>query len=398
MTSSLEPPLSFLRWIQARLVIFLLAVSNVFLSLCALIFWPFPQPSNPQKILIFRIGNIGDTVCALPAMYAIRRAYPLARISLLTSSGMEGLPGAKDFLSEVNWIDEIISYSSKEIATFKGKLALINDLRVADYDLWINLSMELSTIGRELRDLVFTRLVGPKWARGWRINKILWGVQAQSQYLCFPNEVDRMNSVVTQLGFKAFPVEFGLPANEATWFQVDRILPPQFMQMGFVVIAPGCKRPANQWPTANFIRVGKFLNQHGLGVVLIGGPSDASECESIADRVGGLSISLASKISLPESIEVLRRSKLTVCVDSGIQHLSSAVGVPTLSLFSSVDITGKWFPYGAKNIVLQHWTPCNTCFLQECPFDNLCMSSIKVELVEMHLLSMLHLSESSIEI
>ena len=170
------------------------------------------------------------------------------------------------------------------------------------------------------------------------------------------------------------------------------------MQMGFVVIAPGCKRPANQWPTANFIRVGKFLNQHGLGVVLIGGPSDASECESIADRVGGLSISLASKISLPESIEVLRRSKLTVCVDSGIQHLSSAVGVPTLSLFSSVDIKGKWFPYGAKNIVLQHWTPCNTCFLQECPFDNLCMSSIKVELVEMHLLSMLHLSESSIEI
>jgi heptosyltransferase-2 len=144
-----------------------------------------------------------------------------------------------------------------------------------------------------------------------------------------------------------------------------------------VALAPGCRHSVKRWPAERFAAVGKFLDGHGIGVVLLGGASESRECEQIARIIGPNALSLAGRLSLPEAMEVLRRSRLTVCVDSGLQHVASAVGTPTVSLFSFWDMRGKWVPHGGRNIVLQRWVPCHTCFLDECPHDNRCMKAIE---------------------
>lgn len=378
MPENFTPSSSYWKRFLAALVSLALKLVNNGLALCALLLWSHKRPRDSKRVLIYRIGNIGDLVCALPALRAVRRAYPDAHLTLLTSSGCATLPGAKDLLPEVAWIDEILNYGREDIGTVQDQWRLAMTLRRRRYDVWVHLPMELTTVRRELRDMGFAWLCGPRWARGWGINTLRWAVQAQSQYMQFPPEVDRLNTIVGRVGFANSPVEFGLPRTEAVQSRVD-VLMPQIGASESVAIAPGCKRSTNRWPTERFAMVGAFLVQQGVRVVMLGGASDTPECEAIASAIGPQALSLAGQLSLPESIEVLRRCRLAVCVDSGVQHLASAVGTPTVSLFSFWQMPGKWTPYGPNNVVLQRWVPCHTCLLAECPHGNRCMKAIEAD-------------------
>src|SRR5271166_4941818 len=99
--------------------------------------WPRRRPVDAQRVCIYRIGNIGDTACAIPAMHAIRRAYPAARLTLVTSPGKAGSIGARELLDGVSWIDEMVVYHAEDIAAVRGRIELIRNLRARRFDVWI---------------------------------------------------------------------------------------------------------------------------------------------------------------------------------------------------------------------------------------------------------------------
>src|SRR4030067_3579101 len=80
---------------------------NGVLSLLQALLWLRSMPRNPKKICIHRVGQIGDILCAIPAIKAIRKAYPEAEITLLTSPGEEGNPGAAELLKGAKWINHL---------------------------------------------------------------------------------------------------------------------------------------------------------------------------------------------------------------------------------------------------------------------------------------------------
>ena len=69
---------------------------NLALRVCEAVFF-FRRVESPKKILVFKVGNIGDIICAIPSFIAIRKNYPEAEITLLTSPGVKGIPGASSF-------------------------------------------------------------------------------------------------------------------------------------------------------------------------------------------------------------------------------------------------------------------------------------------------------------
>jgi ADP-heptose:LPS heptosyltransferase len=378
-SSTYKPRITRAGRLQANFIALAYRTLNGVLLLCAYVLWPTRRPQKVQRILIYRIGNIGDITCALPAMQAVRRTFSNAQLTLLTSPGPAALPSAKDLLKEVDWIDRIITYYPTDIADRKGRWALLKDLRQRRFDIWINLSASAPNLNllRELRDMLFARLVGPRWARGWMIDTITWGAQAQSAYLNFPGEVDRLLMIVGRAGINPQPVCFGLAPIPAAINTLDQVL-KDHGHRGWVAIAPGCKRSTNRWPDDRFTEVARYLTSKGFAVLVLGGPGDTVLGERIICAAGTSSVNLAGKLTLTETIEALRRCRLAVCVDSGIQHLASAVGTPALSLFSFWQMRGKWRPYGDKNVVIQKWVSCHTCLLNECPYENRCMSDIKV--------------------
>ncbi len=92
------------RYYQACFVAILYVLTNTLLRGLRIILWPRRKPSDPKRICIYRIGFIGDTVVALPAMHAIRAAYPRAHLTLLTSPVDGKYPGANEDIVEFRLI------------------------------------------------------------------------------------------------------------------------------------------------------------------------------------------------------------------------------------------------------------------------------------------------------
>jgi ADP-heptose:LPS heptosyltransferase len=354
-------------------------LANALIALVRWCFWPGRRPLAAQNVCIYRIGNLGDVLCALPAMQAIRDAYPQARLTLLTSAGKRGMPGARELLNGAPWLDELIVYHLEDMATRRQRLNYFQGLRRRKFDVWIELSPNLITLRVVFRNMLAARLAGPRWAGGWTFSTIRWAARAQSEYKIVPNEVTRLVRVMERCGIRTAEPRFPLPLTGQHALAVDAAL-KDFVPPGTapVAIAPGAKRPTNRWPLERYAEVARALAEQGFFVLFLGGPGEQEACQDMASRMGSRALSLAGRLSPLESCEALRRCAFVVCNDSGVQHMAAAVSTPCVSIFSRQDQRGKWRPYGSQHIVLQKDVPCHTCFLKECPHDNLCVKRVEV--------------------
>jgi ADP-heptose:LPS heptosyltransferase len=358
-----------LRWLGNRVI----AVLRIAL-------WPRRRPTRAARICVYRIGAIGDLVCATPALFAIRRAYPDAHLTLLTTAGKYGHSlHATDLLDGVGWIDEIIVYDLDEIGSIAGRLELGARLRANHFDLWFDLTLERARFSRILRDMLFARLLGVRWAFGWRLDHFDFAARAEAEVKEFPDEVERLAATLHSCGIGDATIFPPIPGDAAPDL-------PQRLLGDFgtdcrplIAIAPGARRPCNLWPTQRFVAVARSLRARGVAVALLGGADDRPMCEEIASGCGSDVINLAGNLSIGQSRAMLHRCDLLICVDSGPQHLAASVGTPCVALFSQRNPRRRWYPHGSRHRVLEGAVECHTCLLDVCPRDNLCMKQITVD-------------------
>ncbi|MGB6553638.1 MAG: glycosyltransferase family 9 protein [Candidatus Binataceae bacterium] len=367
---------------QVRLALALKAIANLMIVLLRRCLWRSLRPSAPGRVCIYRIGNLGDTACAIPAMRAIRLAFPRAHLTLVTSPGRTGMPGASELLRGVSWLDEIVVYHSKDVAGPRAQLRWISAMRARNFDAWIELPPVDAPLRMLVRNMFAAWMSGAGWGFGWRYDRMRLFARAQSELGEFPNETARLAGLLATGGFAAPAAQnpsenSSLETSDAERAAVDQILAGmRLADASFVALAPGAKAPANRWPAERFIEVGRELAARGIRVVVLGGAGEAGLCETIVTAIGTDARSVAGRTTVRESCELLRRCALLVCNDSGVQHLASLVGTPCVSIFSSRDFPGRWFPVAERSVVLRKWVPCHTCFCTECPYDNRCINSV----------------------
>jgi len=356
------------------------ASANAILNGAARCAWPRRRPLDAERVCIYRIGNIGDTACAIPAMHAIRRAYPVAHLTLVTSPGKLGSVGARELLDGVSWLDEIVVYHAEDIATARGRLALVSQLRARNFDVWIELPAVAASLSTSFRNLMVARSAGVRWGFGWRYEP-RFAARAQSTFIDFPDEVARLLEIVRAAGFAADESDFPLELSDSTRRTVTALLDQAGLADSerLIAFAPGAKLEPNRWPGDRFIEVGRNLAERGYSIVVLGGGSDAPMCERIAKAIGRNAASLAGKTTVRESCEMLARCGMLICNDSGVQHLAAAVGTPCVSLFTRREFPGMWWPHGPQHEVLLKDVECHTCFLDACPYDNKCIKAIGVD-------------------
>ncbi len=369
--------------LQVRLALALKTIANLVLVLFRRCLWQSLRPFAPSRVCIYRIGNLGDVACAIPAMRAIRLAFPRAHLTLVTSPGRTGMPGASELLRGVAWLDEIVVYHSDDVAGPRAQLRWISAMRARKFDAWIELPPVDAPLRMLVRNMFAAWMSGAGWGFGWRYDRMRLFARAQSELIEFPNETARLAALLAAGGFAAptaqNPLEnSAVETSDAERAAVDQILAGMGLEGGasLVALAPGAKAPANRWPAERFIEVGRELAARGTCVVVLGGAGEAGLCERIATAIGTDARSLAGRATVRESCEVLRRCALLVCNDSGVQHLASLIGTPCVSIFSCREFPGRWFPAAKRSVVLRKWVPCHTCYLTECPYDNRCINSV----------------------
>jgi len=335
-------------------------------------------PKNIKRILVLRIGDIGDTICAVPAMVQIKANFPAAKITLLTATSGYGKIGANELVRGAEFLDKLIIYSKEEIRTLKGKHDLFRRVKNEKADLFIELPQDLTKFSAEIRNLIFAKLIGAKYAFGFTVSTLRIFKKLQSRHLTFDTEVRRLLKILKREKLKIDEARFPLPISEIDQIAVNRFL-AQTDKNRLVAINPGAKSERNIWPLERFAAVGRYLaGKRDISIMIIGGSKERESAEKLKNAIGEKSVNAAGKLEPLQTIELLKRCELLISNDTSAIHMAAAVGTPIIGIYAAWQLKGKWFPSSPENIILRKEPVCHTCYAEYCG-NKTCLNMIKTE-------------------
>jgi len=325
--------------------------------------------SSTKKILVFRMGSIGDTVVALPAFHLIRQTYPNHQIYLLTNEPISGKAApAMTLLEGAGLCDGSLAYPSNS-RDYSQLSALRQEIRSHNFETAVHLFTDLGRGWlRSWRDCLFLRSCGIRHVLGW---PPLWPPKPAWQS---PGVMERQSvGLVCKLhrlgqsdinNLSAW--ELHLRANEKEMAAL--LLQEGDISQPFMVASIGTKALAKDWGDDNWMRVLAqiYSSRPDIGLVLIGAADEQERSENIRRQWSGKSLNLCGRCEPRISAAVLAQASLFVGHDSGPMHLAAAMGIPVVAIFSWHNAPGYWFPGSADWPQIQifypplpegHWHP-----------------------------------------
>ncbi len=322
------------------------------------------------SFLIIRPGGIGDAVLLDILIISIKKAYPEVRITILAEKRNLGvfplIPG----------LDKVLCYDRP--------LNLLKALR-SRYDVVID------TEQSHRLSAVVARLVLAPTKIGFDTNERRRMFTHCIQYDLDAYEPDNFSALLKPLGIdsklEVSSVTLTLPPKSVS--KALQLLQPLNSE-SFIAIFPGASIKEKRWGADRFRLVAEALSAFGIKIVVVGGKEDRKQGEVISG--GGLALNLAGMTSLPETAAIIQKSALLLSGDSGVLHIATGLGVPTVSLFGP-GRAKKWAPRGEHHIVINKELPCSPCTTfgntPPCPNNVRCMKDISVEEVVNAVISLL---------
>jgi heptosyltransferase-3 len=304
-----------------------------------------------MRILIYRLGSLGDTVLALPCFHLVREVYPQAEITVLTNSPVSGKAAPlESILASSGLIDGVIPYPLG-MRDPRRLLALCRRLRAEKFDLLISLASARGWLA-SVRDALFFRACGIPRRIGIPFRR--------DDLICvrrgdlFESEAERLLRRVSPLGpvNLAEPKWLDLRLTEAEETEAVGLLAP--LAGNFIAASLGTKTPLNDWGTPNWTQLlDKLSAAHpGLGLVLLGSADESARSQQLLASWTGPALNLCGATSPRVSAAVLGRAALYLGHDSGPMHLAAAAGTRCVTIFSARCPPGQWFPVGRGHINL----------------------------------------------
>lgn len=328
--------------------------------------------AGETKILVRGVNWVGDAVLTLPALAALHRAMPRARIHVLT------WPQVADVYRAAPGVSEVILYEKQGRHRFlPGMWRLGRELRAYNFDLAVLLQNAFEAA-------LIAKLSGAKTragygtdGRGFLLNRsIKLTPEIKSKH-----QVNYYLGIIAGLGLDANFSEpaLRLPSGEyqTARARLDREL---WGDGPLVGIAPGAAYgPAKCWFPDRFAAVAeRFVGQKSARVVLFGGPGEAGVAAQVGALAGVGVLDLAGRTSLTEAMALIGLMDLFLTNDSGLMHVAAAQGVPVVALFGSTNpVTTS--PRGEQSVIIRHAVDCSPCLEPECPLNYECMAAIGVD-------------------
>ena len=269
-----------------------------------------------QRILFITLSNIGDAVMTTPVLAALRERYPEARFDIVADARSAALFEHFDALGDI-----ILKHKN---VGWRDKLAFVRQLRRKRYDLIVDLRTDgLSWLLRARR----------------RLNKI------RQRAVDTHSVTQHFQALAPLLGkLPAPPTQLWIPASAhaaaAEWLS-------SLPGTRWLALGPGANWDGKIWDAAHFVALVNQCAGQFDGVVLLGGPADRARAEAMRLQLKLPSVDLCGHTGLLEAAAVLARARVFVGNDSGLGHLASAVGAPTLTVFGPGEPL-RYHPWGAQ--------------------------------------------------
>lgn len=284
-----------------------------------------PEP----RILVIKLGALGNVVLAMNAFAAIRAFHATARISLLTTS-----PYA-DWLRQAPWFDEVLIDARPAWWNLPGLYRLRQTLSRPGF----TRVYDLQTSGRSSRYFqLLPRAAKPEWC----------GIVSKGSHpdrdpnRARNHDIDRLASQLHQAGIVT------IPSANLSWCRGDigRFGLPQ----DFVVLVPGSAphRPDKRWPASRYQALALALRAQGMTPVIVGSAAEAPIGAQIP-----AALNLVGQTSFGDLADLGRSARFAIGNDTGPTHLLAAVGSPVVVLFSHASDPALCAPQGPDVRVLR---------------------------------------------
>ena len=353
---------------------------------------------DPKNILIFRIGHLGDTVVALPALWSLRERFSTSRITLLTNIDLRNRHyiSPASVLPQNGLIDEFIAYPTNLRSAFKAAalLKLMGELRSRQFDIAVYLMPRQRTSLQVTRDRFFFRLCGLRELIGSDFllrNRL--EVPCPKPLTSTMREARFLLEMLKDLGIEPGLENTDLLLTPAEIASADRWIRESTAVAGsskLIAIAPGAKWESKRWAEENYAEiVSMLLQDHDVFPVVFGGKED----REAGDRMLGRwrrGANAAGILTVRESAALLRECVFYLGNDTGTMHLASAVGTPCVAIFAGVDWKGRWDPFGERNRLFRASYQCEGCDLGRCINQHRCLELIDKDEVYRECLSQIN--------
>ena len=318
-----------------------------------------PVANTPQRVLIVRLGAMGDVLHGLPVAAALRCALPGCEVGWLVEERWAEMLCAPDAprsgaVNEARpLVDRVHTVNTREwrkslssIETRRAFASVIRDLRDSHHDAVLD-------IQGAWKSAIFARIAGGKRLFGFAAPRERGAEWLYSQRVATSaHHVVEMNLAIAKAltSVSAQIVSFILPRHEASENWVEQELTSRNIRE-FALLTPGAGWAAKQWPPERYGALACQLSAQGIAPLINFGPGE----QELADQVVAASRGTAQGIScgLSQLIALTRRARLFIGGDTGPTHLAAALNVPVVALFGPTD-PARNGPYSARATVLRN--------------------------------------------
>ena len=339
-----------------------------------------------KRVLLYRLGSLGDTVVALPAIHLTARAFPDAERRLLTNFPVNvKAPPAASILEHTGLVHGFFRYA---VGTRSPRKLISLWWELLRWRPQVLIYMGGARgVDSAKRDALFFRLCGITSQIGVPLTDDMQRNLPTGPGQELELEGSRLARNLVQLGPANLDssASWDLHLTAAEHLRAEKVLSPAG-DLPLIAFSVGTKVQAKDWGRENWrALLGRLAGLYpGHALALCGAPEESEPSDFAATGWQQYSsspvINLCGQLTPRESAAIFARSRIFIGHDSGPMHLAAAVETPCVAIFAARNIPRVWFPYGEQHRVLYHHVDCAGCELETCIVQKKkCLTSITVD-------------------
>ncbi len=329
---------------------------------------PVP-PGGFREIAVIRLSSLGDVVLTLPAVHALARAYPGARLHYWVKEEYADVVRADPAVAHVRVLE-------RDARRIEDLVSMSAELEPCD--LIVDLHGSLRS-----RVLTFRQKARVLRAGSDRLRRARWVHARWTRPAPAPHALDRYARALAPIGV----VPAGPPRMEVTeearrWAEAWRA--ERFGAAPALGICPAARHATKRWPEEHWIALARRAAEAGLRVAAFSLRREREGLPRLAEALEGLGGAWCTE-PLARQAALLGAMRAVATGDTGLMHVAAARGAPVVALFGSTSPALGFAPAGAGHAVLCRNEPCQPCTLHgrdACPRGHFrCMRELMPETV-----------------
>lgn len=331
------------------------------------------------RVLLVRMGALGDIVHALPVLAALRARRPDIDVDWLVDARYEAVLALVDGVRQrivVRAKADSADDGAVRFGGVGGMLWAIHELQRRRYAVAIDLQ-------GLIKSAMFARLSGAARVIGFERSALReplasWCYDAHVPVDDRGHVVHKNLAVLSAIGMKSAGVVFPWALVRSTVCDEVLALPAVRQSAGLALVNPGAAWENKRWPPERFGALAAGLAaRHGLMSVVTWGPGERERADAVVQASGGHAVA-SPPTTLHDVLALARAARLCVSGDTGPLHLAASVGTPIVGLFGPTrpERNGPWL---ASDVSVSRAGECVCFHKRTCLKGAACIERIAVD-------------------